>query len=245
MDSIERKGKRWTDNEDKELLEEVKNGETVDMISFKHKRTLGAVKSRIYRNIDLLIREEGRNENDVVEEYKVDMKELDVYRLNNFRQKEEEKMVEMILKDRSYEDISLEIRIPVRIIKKRLLNICKQKYAEGFRIEMIEERYKVPKDVILEYLAMDEKGKERQENEFMKEERKEERMEEGDKIPKDKMNNISVDMRCYRGGMINSKGSSSDEWIRTLNLMVVELHLKIDEMNRRLWRIEEEIENKK
>lgn len=56
MDSIERKGKRWTDNEDKELLEEVKNGETVDMISFKHKRTLGAVKSRIYRNIDLLIR---------------------------------------------------------------------------------------------------------------------------------------------------------------------------------------------
>lgn len=218
MDSLERKGKRWSEQEDRELLDEVKNGEMIDLISLKHKRTPKAVQSRIYRNIDLLIKG-GREEEEVLNEYNIVQKEFDIYRINNFKIEDEEKLVEMLAQDKSYEDISFTLRIPIKIIKKRLLNICKQKYNEGYRIETIEERYKVPRDIILDYIDVNK--------------------EEQCAIINN--TNEDLDKQCLKENIMN-KGQDDSELVKTLNLMIVELHLKVDEMTRRLIRLEERLD---
>ena len=160
---------KWTHEEELKLANEISQKKTLQEIALEHKRTLGAIKSRIISsiiypeyigcntNFDELS-EKYNIEKELIEKYieKIDIKNNvnTCLTYNKWTHEEELKLANEISQKKTLQEIALEHKRTLHAIKSRIIiNIIYPEYIDGnMNFDEFSEKYNIEKELIEKYI---------------------------------------------------------------------------------------------
>jgi hypothetical protein len=160
---------KWTLKEDLQLIKEVNDKKTFSEIALEHKRTLGAIKSRV---ISLIIYPEYKNGNTDIDslsiEYNIEKIAIENYiekmniknneetccTYNKWKPEEDIKLIQEITDKKTFGEIALEHKRTIISIKYHTISlIIYPEYKNGNTdIDSLSREYNIEKDMIENYI---------------------------------------------------------------------------------------------
>lgn len=179
---ITRKGKRWTPEEDAQLLEQVNNGISLDDIATTHQRSVAAITMRILMHATKAI-QNGMSVEDAAIHYKlpadriaqglikspkspkVNDTELPILIPNvnapakhinkgkRWTPEEDAQLLQRLISGSSVDDIALAHERKIPAVKRRIFSLSIAAHTNGMPLEDVSRIYRVPSDKITTRIA--------------------------------------------------------------------------------------------
>ena len=165
---------KWTLKEDLQLIKEIAEKKTYKEIALIHKRTLGAIRSRVISSIIYLRYNQGdTNIDDLSREYNIEKIAIEKYIekmnvMNNeetnctytkWKPEEDAKLIQEIAEKKTYEYIALEHKRTLVAIKCRAISlIIYPEYKNGNTdIDNLSNKYNIEREMIDSYIEKNNK----------------------------------------------------------------------------------------